>query len=112
MIGFLLPCFRSKGEEGEEKNAYQKQRMEKGQHLPNFVIKHCLFRIASWIGELSNQKVKKKKKKQKQKIKNKQTKKEVKGLLIISSSHDDKLRWVTNSNIGRGFLVCLNFFFS
>lgn len=36
--------------------------METGQHLPNFVIKHCLFRIASWIGELSNQKLKKKKK--------------------------------------------------
>ena len=35
----------------------------------------------------------------------------MKGLLIISSSHDDELRWVTNSDIGRGFLVCLNFFF-
>lgn len=29
----------------------------------------------------------------------------MKGLLIISSSHNDKLRWVINSNIGRGFLV-------
>ena len=29
----------------------------------------------------------------------------MKGLLIISSSHNDKLRWVISSNIGRGFLV-------
>lgn len=36
--------------------------METGQRLPNFIIKQCLFRIASWIGELSNQKFKEKKK--------------------------------------------------
>ena len=43
-------------------------------NLPNFLIKHCLFRIASWIGELSNQKLKKKNKKKKAetKVKNKQ----------------------------------------
>lgn len=60
MIGFLPPCCEGKGEEGEKTHA-GKKRMETG-HLPNFVIKHCLFRIASWIGELSNQKFKKKKK--------------------------------------------------
>ena len=43
-------------------------------NLPNFLIKHCLFRIASWIGELSNQKLKKKKKKAETKSQ-KQTKK-------------------------------------
>lgn len=39
--------------------------------MPNFVMKHCLFRIASWVGELYNQKLKIKKQKQKI-IKNKQ----------------------------------------
>lgn len=51
------------------------------------------------IGELSNQKCKKKK-----------------GLLIISSSLSDKLRWVINSNTGMDFLFFsflfdLNIFF-
>lgn len=41
--------------------ARKKERMETGQHLPNFVMKHCLFRIASWIEELYNQKLKIKK---------------------------------------------------
>ena len=44
-------------------------------NLPNFLIKHCLFRIASWIGELSNQKLKKKTKKKRQKQKSKTNKK-------------------------------------
>ncbi|XP_062428699.1 POU domain, class 2, transcription factor 1 isoform X2 [Rhea pennata] len=39
------------------------------------------------------------------KTKKQKNTKKVKGLLIISSSHNDKLRWVINSNIGRGFLV-------
>ena len=44
-------------------------------NLPNFLIKHCLFRIASWIGELSNQKLKKKTKKKGRNKSQKQTKK-------------------------------------
>lgn len=104
VIGFLLLWCEGKGEKTKH---IPRERMEMGQRLPNFVIKHCLFRIASWIGELSNQKLKKKK----TETKNQKQNKKINGLLIISSSHDDKLRWVTNSNIGRGVLVCLSSFF-
>jgi hypothetical protein len=58
VIGFLPPCCEEEEDMERRKNyTYQKkERMETGQHLPNFIIKQCLFRIASWIGELSNQK--------------------------------------------------------
>ena len=54
-----MPWGEGEGEE-RRRDTCRKDRMETGQHLPNFVIKHCLFRMASWIGELSNEKLKKK----------------------------------------------------
>lgn len=72
--GLPVAMLRGQGRGGREerKHTAEKRDGDGTANLPNFLIKHCLFRIASWIGELSNQKLKKKKKRQKQKVKNKQ----------------------------------------
>lgn len=78
---------REKEKNTERGEGDKKKDLNWDRHLPNFII-NTVFRIASLIGELSNQKCKKQK-----------------GLLIISSSFSDKLRWVIDSNIGIGFLL-------
>ena len=72
-MDFLLPCRKGKGAEGEKRKTHGGKKDGAGTaNLPNFLIKHCLFRIASWIGELSNQKLKKKKAETKKSKTNKQ----------------------------------------